>query len=223
MPNRHSSGTRLCIYHRKKHFATQWHCSGGEFPCFFCHASYMASRHNDHNSIGLWHPTWEAFKEALNEHDATGWPITRVHSRPDIAGLRSIYSLGQASPRWQQLGDIVFLLMLMLQLYWSWPMVSLWTSLHDLHPNQLTAPVLKARIRTVVRMFKGLKVVDGQLCASGRGGLSPFRNPSERRSGLLRLNRMCHGLPDLRCCAQSLADYLASVNSVQLRPCLRIF
>ena len=204
-PTRMREGSQMCHAHKCEHYSSQWHYGSGADPYTWCHTCYQASRRNDHTGLGLYHPTWDTWKQQLHEQDSTGSPIVVLRKRPDAQALRSIASLCEASKSWRSGKHVLFLLAFMLQLYWNFPMATLWTLVHHIKPTRVTDKVLRRSLKIVLRMYKDVKVDRGTLSAAGVG-LSPMSNPSERRPGSVRFRKLIAELPLWRRCAEHLAD-----------------
>ena len=214
-------GSQMCDAHRCKHYSSQWHYGSGANPYTWCHTCYQAARRSDGTGLGLYHPTWDAWKQRLHDQDSTGSSIVLLNKRPDAQALRSIVSLCRASEPWRSEGHVLFLLAFMLQLYWQFPMTTLWTLLHDVKPARVTGKVLGRSLKTVLRIYRAAKVDRGILSAGG-AGLPPTSNPSERRPGSVRFRQLLAELPRWRRCAQKLVDLFDSTSKVDLRAALGI-
>lgn len=214
-------GSQFCHAHACKHFSPQWHYGSGSDPYTWCHSSYQASRRNDHTGIGLYHPTWDLWKQRLHDRDSTGSSIVLLRQRPDIQALCSIANLCDTNRSWRHRRDVLFLLAFMLQLYWHFPMVTLWTLVHNIKPARVTDTVLRQSLKVALGMYKGVKVNQGTL-STGGVGQSPMSNPSERRAGAARFRQLLGELHRWRSCAQSLADLFENTHKVALRAALRV-
>ena len=115
----------------------------------------------------------------------------------------------------------VFLLAFMLQLYWQYPMVTLWALVHNIKPVRITETVLRRGLTVALGMYKDVKVNEGTLSTGGLGQ-SPMSNPSERRAGAARFRQLVGELRRWRSCAQSLADLFENTHEVALRAALRV-
>ena len=218
---RKRTGVQFCNFHGKRHNSAQWHYGAGDDPYTWCHNCYMASRRADADNIGLWHPTWDTWKTHIEDTDVTGHQICLLHNRPDIQALRSISVLCGASSSWRNPTDVIFISMFMLQLYWHWPMTTLWTLLCGTCPLDITRDMLQEKLQIVVAMYKDVKVVNGTLTA-GKRGLSVLKNPNERRSGLNRFIELSSELDAWRRCARILAARFEICDKVVLRAVLEI-
>ena len=160
---------------RREAFSGQWHYGSGTDPFIWCHQCYMSSRRADTDNIGLWHPTWDAWKH-LADVDVTGFQIVLLRNRPDIQALCSVSALCRAHGSWNKLAHIIFILVFMLQLYWQWPMITLWTLLSATRPTDLTHEMLQEKLKIVRALYKHVNVRKGCLHA-GNIGLSVLKKP----------------------------------------------
>ena len=97
----------------------------------------------------------------LADVDVTGFPIVLLRNRPDIQALCSVSALCRAHGSWDKLAHIIFILVFMLQLYWQWPMITLWTLLSATRPIDLTHEMLQEKLKIVRAMYKHVKVRKG--------------------------------------------------------------
>ena len=162
---------------RRDAFSAQWHYGSGTDPFIWCHQCYMTSRRADTDNIGLWHPTWDAWKTHLTDVDVTGFPIVLLRHRPDTQAMSSVCALCRAHCSWNNLAHIISILVFMLQLYWQWPMITLWTLLSATRPTDLTHEMLQEKLNIVRAMYKHVKVRKVFLHA-GNIGLSVLKPPS---------------------------------------------
>ena len=158
----------------------------------------------------------------LQDTDRTGCQIVHLSRRPDVQALRTVNALCRVSDGWRKLGDVFVFLMFMLQLYWTWPMTCLWTLLSGLHPNDVTESLLRDKLKRVLALYKGLKVLNGSLVKSKWSGLSPLKSPSERRSGVRRYLKLSKEVLAWRNCAKHLAYYFQRSSKIELRRALEI-
>ena len=108
-------GSQFCHAHACKHFSPQWHYGSGSDPYTWCHSSYQASRRNDHTGIGLYHPTWDLWKQRLHDRDSTGSSIVLLRQRPDIQALCCIANLCDTNRSWRHRRDVLFSLAFVLR------------------------------------------------------------------------------------------------------------
>ena len=140
--------------------SAQWHYGSGTDPFIWCHQCYMSSRRADTDNIGLWHPHGMHGKH-LADVGVTGFQIVLLRNRPDIQALCSVSALCRAHGSWNKLAHIIFILDFMLQLYWQWPMITLWTLLSATRPIDLTHEMLQEKLKIVRAMYKHVKVRKG--------------------------------------------------------------
>ena len=217
---RKRDGVQFCNFHGKRHSSAQWHYGSGTDPFIWCQQCYKSSRRADTDNIGLWHPTRDAWKH-LADVGVTGFQIVLLRNRPDIQALCSVSALCRARGSWNKLAHIIFILVFMLQLYWQWPMITLWTLLSATRPTDLTHEMLQEKLKIVRAMYKHVKVRKGVLHA-GNIGLSVLKNPSEGRSGVSRFIRLSKEIDVWRNCAEHLAAHFETTFKLVLRPVLEI-
>ena len=109
----------------------------------------------------------------------------------------------------------------MLQLYWQWPMITLWTLLSATRPIDLTHEMLQEKLKIVRAMYKHVKVRKG-FSHAGNIGLSVLKNPSERRSGVTRSIRLSKEIDVWRNCAEHLVAHFDTTFKIVLRLVLNI-
>jgi hypothetical protein len=110
---------------------------------------------------------------------------------------------------------VVFLCGFAWQLYWSWPMLSMFKELVVLTTGSLTPKMLRSIMKKLKEEFKTEKVRRGQL-ASGAPGAHPCSNPSERRPGWVRYEQLCKDWRKWWSCSAKLAELLSSGGKITI-------
>lgn len=129
----------------------------------------------------------------------------------------------EESKLWSNTGMIVFLVGFAWQLYWSWPMLSLLFQLMQVlcpkGPRSLTKAVMVKVLKNLKQEFRYEKVRDGML-VEGAPGQHPCSNPSERRPGWVRCDKLLKDWDKWWACAKRLASVLDSHTKVEIGPLL---
>ena len=97
----------------------------------------------------------------LADVDVTGLPIVLMRNLPDMQSLCSVGALCRAHGSWNKLAHIIFIMVFMLQLYWQWPVITVWTLLSATRPIDLTHEMLQEKLKIVRAMYKHVKVRKG--------------------------------------------------------------
>ena len=110
---------------------------------------------------------------------------------------------------------LVFLSAFAWQLYWSWPMLSLFKHLEGMSDGALSAANMRRFLGLLKAEFKTEKLRLGHL-VEGPPGEHPMSNPSERRPGEERFEKLVADWANWWDCSRELAALLDTEGKVEL-------
>ena len=113
-----SAVKRYCVSCEKKHSSTRWRLYAG---VFMCHKSYVSFWR--HNLPGVPHPAHVVLDRYSKSLDSTNRRIVAIKYRVDATTFREAYVLLGRIKGWT-LAQRLWLLGIVGQLYWSWPMLT---------------------------------------------------------------------------------------------------
>ena len=101
-------------------------------------------------------------------------------------------------------------------------MMMLWFKVADRAPARLSGTDLERHLDAILEVYGSMKVVEGVLCHGSSIGLSPLKNPSERRCGSVRFRKLCGEAEIWRMCCRQLAPYFEQPRPISLPQVLQV-
>lgn len=132
------------------------------------------------------HPGHIVLHRYRNAVDVTGRRIVALRYRVDTVAFQTGYLLMSSWSMPQRL----FLLGIIGQLYWTWPIISALTLAAQRPFDEVCVSSVLLDILRFVKGFYGAWKVQGGVLQDSRTGRSPLSNPSERVSGVVRYRKL---------------------------------
>ena len=156
---------------------------------------------------------WRILLDRVGDRDHTGARIVNALVRPDVQAMKVARAiLLQRGGQYGRVHFSVFILSFCFLLYWSWPVVSLVSSVLsyefiDLFDKQ----VLRKVVRDVLKLYSCLYVRDGALVGSPPG-LRACGRDKDRGCSRERINSLLKQLDKWQGCSVELAKLLDARN-----------
>ena len=183
------SVSRYCIDCKRRHYSDIWHEQGAGYFCDSVYTSLV--RDLDPGEPLL--PSYRFLIQNLNALDQTGSRIVALKYRRDIlagVNVRAECMADYHGKGWSATRYIVLALFFAWTMYWELSMHDLVKSMLPHSPSSLNESMLSDLGEEIVLYYQVLRYQSGAL-VFGHEGLSPTKNPSERRSGMTRYHRLC--------------------------------
>ena len=198
-----SAGKQYCVACEKRHSATRWHFDTG---IAMCHKTYVSWTRS--NLPGKPHPGHVVLNRYSKSLDSTNRRIVALKYRIDAMTFRDGYVLLGRLKGWT-LAQRLWLLGIVGQLYWSWPMFTALSLIGKKPFSEVYQPSYMNHIlTTILAMYGGLKIRQGVLVRSNASLCSPLTNPSERASGVVRYRKLMGQPARWYCACKALARLL---------------
>lgn len=126
----------------------------------------------------------------LTTIDKTSYSIVALDLRPDCRAIVSMGTLCSLSLSWK--AHSIFLIGYGLQLYWQYPMQTFFERISSHRPRDVGKMHLLDICVELEKIYarKRCRAQHGVLCLGPGPGLSALKNPTERRSGLVRFRKL---------------------------------
>ena len=175
------ASNRYCVACERIHASSRWHKASG---ARICHRSFM--RWGRDSLPGPVHPGHIVLHRYRNAVDVTGRRIVALRYRVDTVAFQTGYMLMSSWSMAQRL----FLMGIIGQLYWTWPIISALTLAAQRPFDEVCVPSALLEILRYVKGLYGAFKVQGGVLQVSRTGRSPLSNPSERVSGVVRYRKL---------------------------------
>jgi hypothetical protein len=149
---------------------------------------------------------WHWLQQRYTQTDCTGFRVSSIAQRPDVAALSSLGAVCRQHPAWRPVWAQCLAAVFAAQLYSAAPVMMFMNALVSLNPTSMGKEALMSILKQIKKVLRHVRIQNGALSETGR---AVMQNPSERRSGAVKYARMAKELSAWKCICRGMVQSLA--------------